>query len=306
MHTFPLPFSTPKITTRWPTPICGAARPAPFVDRTRYTAWNAMLAEAFLDAAAALGREDCRAFALRTLERLWSEAWRDGEGMLHHPGAGAARLLDDQAQAASAAITAFEHTGEERWLQRALDLAEVIGRRFQDSEGGWFDVAGGDGAGLLGQRAKPVQDAPTPAPNAVAALVLLRLHALTSDERHRSEAEAALRAFAGGAAALGVFAGTYFRGLDSLLHGITTIVVADTTTTDLLRAAHSAYRPRRVIVRLTGADPHHPSPITHHLSPITHHLSPPFALVCSASACSSPARTGSELSAAMESFGRTG
>ncbi|OYV77195.1 MAG: thioredoxin domain-containing protein, partial [Acidithiobacillus ferrivorans] len=49
-------------------------RPAPGVDRAVYVSWNAMLAEAFLEAGAVLGRPDCAEFAMRTLERLWREA----------------------------------------------------------------------------------------------------------------------------------------------------------------------------------------------------------------------------------------
>jgi hypothetical protein len=275
-----------------------ATRAAPFVDRTRYTAWNAMMAEAFLDAAAALGRDDCRAFALQTLERLWADAWRDGEGMAHRPGGGGAPLLDDQAQAASAAIAAYEHTGEERWLRRALDAADVIVRRFRDPQGGYFDAAPGDATGLLAQRAKPVQDAPTPAPNAVAALVQLKLHALTADETRRAEAEAALRAFAGGAAALGVFAGTYFRVVDALINGVATLVVANTTTLNLSGAALSVFRPRKVVV-------HAASRLAPHSSLLTG-LTAPFALLCSGTACAAPARTAAELRATMESFARTG
>lgn len=287
-----------------------AKRPAPFVDRTRYTAWNAMMAEAFLDAAAALGREDCRAFALLTLERLWAETWREGEGMAHHAAADAsALLLDDQVQAASAAIAAYEHTGEEGWLRRALDLAGIVMRRFRDAEGGFLDVAagaGGTGTGLLAEHAKPVQDAPTPAPNAVAALVLLRLHAVTGDESLKAEAEAALRAFAGAAAELGVFAASYCRALDALLQGMTTIVVADTTTTDLATTALRTYHPRKVVVRVAASAPHHASLIPPRPSLITHYPSPPFALLCSGRTCSAPARTAADLASAMESFGRTG
>ena len=119
----------------------------------------AQMAEAFLGAAAVLGRDDLRAFALLTLERLWAEAWREDEGMAHRPGAGAgAPLLDDQVQAASAAIAAYEHTGEERWLRRALDLAALVVLRFRDPQlGGYFDVAAGTGTGLLGQPAKPMR-----------------------------------------------------------------------------------------------------------------------------------------------------
>jgi uncharacterized protein YyaL (SSP411 family) len=285
-----------------------AARRAPFVDRTVYTGWNAMMAEAFLDAAAVLGREDCRAVALLTLERLWAEAWREEEGMAHRPGASAsAPLLDDQAQAASAAISAYEHTGDGRWLRRALDAADVMVRRFRDPHaGGFFDVPAATGTGLLGQRAKPIQDRPTPSPNAVAAMLLLRLHALTDAPEHRTEAEAALASLAGGAAELGVFASTYFRALDALLGGMTTIVVADTTTSDLIATALATYHPRKVVLRSPSPITALPAPITQHLSLITHHLSPPFALVCSGTACSAPAPTATDLRHAMDSFRRTG
>ena len=275
------------------------ARVAPFVDRTRYTNWNAMMSEAFLEAAAVLGRVECRAFALLTLERLWAEAWRAGEGVAHHPGARGALLLDDQAQAASAAIAAFEHTGEPLWLDRARTLADLFVARFRGPSGAFYDVATAEGTGILAARATPVQDAPTPSPNAVAALGFLRLHALTGEARYRAEAEVTVRAFAGGAADLGIYGGTYFRAVDWLLGGERKIVVADTTTTDLHRTALSVYCPRKAVVPA-------PSPVTHHLSPITHYPSPPFALVCSGTACAAPARTASELRATMESFGRTG
>jgi len=270
-----------------------ARRTMPFVDRAVYTNWNAMMAEAFLEASGVLGRHDCREFALRTLERLWSEAWQSGGGMAHRAGAAApAVLLDDQVQAASAAIAAFEHTGAVQWLERAQKLAQLVVERFRDPRGGFYDTpeAAGD-TGFLSQRAKPIQDAPTPSPNAVAALVFLRLYAVTGEAQHRAEAESALRAFAGGAANLGLYAATYFRAADWLLTGGSTIVVADATTTDLATMALATYRPRKVVV-LTP-------------SPITHHLSPPFASVCSGTACASPARTASELRRTMESFGRS-
>jgi uncharacterized protein YyaL (SSP411 family) len=47
-------------------------RPAPFVDRTAYVNWNAMMAGAFLQAGAVLDREECNTVALKVLERIWS------------------------------------------------------------------------------------------------------------------------------------------------------------------------------------------------------------------------------------------
>src|SRR5580693_2867804 len=65
-----------------------AARPAPFVDTTLYVAWNAMFVSAYLDAAAVLGGEKgaaCRAFALKTLDLMLSEAWSDARGFARRP-----------------------------------------------------------------------------------------------------------------------------------------------------------------------------------------------------------------------------
>jgi uncharacterized protein len=283
-----------------------ARRPAPAVDRSVYTHWNAMMAEAFLEAAAVLDREDCRAFALRTLERLWAEAWRPGAGMAHRGAAGGADpvasdaplLLDDQVQAASAALAAFEHTGDERWLRRASEIAAILTTAFRDSAGGFLDVAAPAGGDFLSLRAKPIQDNPTPAPNAVAALVFLRLYAVTGAETHRAEAESTLRAFAGDAASLGVHGASYCRAVDALIRGMTTIVVADTTT-NLAGTALSGYRPRKVVLHAVSRG----SP---HLSPLTSSLTPPYALLCSGSSCAPPARSAADLLAAMESFARTG
>src|SRR2546422_6452808 len=52
-------------------------RPAPFVDRTAYVSWNAMLAAAFLQACAVLDRPECNALGLAVLERIWKDAWTE-------------------------------------------------------------------------------------------------------------------------------------------------------------------------------------------------------------------------------------
>ena len=269
------------------------ARPAPFVDRAVYVAWNAMMAEAFLEAAAVLSRPECATFALRTLERLWT-AGTDETGLMRHRAdiPGGPTLLDDQVQAASAAIAAYEHTGSPVWLDRARALADLVLRHFADHDGGgFFDTPGEPGADLLGARAKPVQDAPTPAANAVAALDYSRLAAITEDDRYAKVAERTLRAFAGSLGELGLFAATGFRALDLLVNGACRIVVADTTTeSPLSTAALATYRPRRVLVHAAA-------------SPVAS-LSPPVALVCVGTACASPVTDPGALRTTLETFGR--
>ncbi len=271
-------------------------RPAPEVDRAIYTGWNAMMAEAFLDAAAVLARPDCAAFALTTLERLWTEAAGDG-GLLRHRAdiPGGPSLLDDQVQAASAAIAAYEGTGDNGWLERARSLADLVIHRFADRDaGGFLDTPPGSAAGLLSEPAKPVQDAQTPAPNAVAVLVLLRLAALTDEARYLKEAERALNAFAGSLPELGLFAATAFRAADFLIKGACKIVVADTTTlsSGLTPVALATYRPRRVLSHAAA-------------SPVPGRQ-PPVALVCSGTTCASPVSDGEALRRTLETFGRSG
>ena len=285
-------------------------RAAPFVDRTIYVSWNAMMAEAFLDAGAALGREDCVAFAVKTCERLWNEAFVPGKGMPHRlgtaatapgsrlpestaPGPGGPWLLDDQVQSASAFLAAHEHTGDGRWLDRARELVGMTLVFYRDPDaGGFFDTRDAVGAGFLTTRSKPIQDAPTPAANAVAALVLLKLSTITEDDQFRLEAERALEAFAGAAEPLGLHASTWFRALDWLLNGGCRIVVADTTTSEhsLAATALAAQRPRKAVVRKPG-------------SPVPG-VQPPVALVCAGTACAAPVSTPADLRMTLESFGR--
>ncbi len=268
------------------------ARPAPAVDRSVYTSWNAMLAEALLEAAAVLGRHDAAAAALDALTRLWSST-RDADGLMRHrAGLQAPPLLDDQVQAASAAIAAYEYTGEAVWLERARSLADLVLQRFAADTGGFNDSAAESGDGLLAQRAQPIQDAPTPAPNAVAALVFLRLAAILEDERYLEAGEHTLAAFAG-AAGLGLSTATWLRGLDFLLNRACRIVVADTTTNGpLATAALATFRPRRVVVH--SAD----SPVAGRAAPV--------ALVCSGTACAAPVFDAAALRTTLETFGRTG
>ena len=272
-----------------------ARRTAPAVDRALYVSWNAMLAEAFLEAAAILGRDDCAEFALRTLERLWADAADAGGGLRHRAGGGSAPLLlDDQAQAISAAIAAYEHTGASRWLDRARSLADFVLAHFADPDGGFLDMPPGASQGLLSEPAKPIQDSPTPAANAVTASALLRLAAITEETRYAAAAERTLAAFAGAAADAGLFVAAWLQAVDLCLAGACRIVVADTTTAapSLAAAARAQYRPRKVVAHTATS----PAPS----------LTGPVALVCIGTTCALPAQNADSLRRTLETFGRPG
>src|SRR6202012_1921382 len=58
-------------------------RPTPFIDRTLYTAWNAMAVTAYIEAARVLRLDEVREFALLNLLRLLDEAWDETTGLAH-------------------------------------------------------------------------------------------------------------------------------------------------------------------------------------------------------------------------------
>ncbi len=140
-------------------------RPIPAIDETLYVGWNAMFVSAYLEAARVLDRADCRAFALKTLDRILAEAWDESKGFLHRVGG--PRLegsLDDQVFAIAALLDAWEATLDRRYFEIAERAMRLAVERFGDPDGGGFFDRAKDAApmGGLEVRRKPLQDSPTP------------------------------------------------------------------------------------------------------------------------------------------------
>ena len=240
-------------------------RQSPFVDRAAYVNWNAMMAGAFLQAGAALDRPECNALALKVLERIWDGAWGMGRGMAHVLDRAEPRgMLDDNVQAAAAFLDAYEATGSAAWLDRATQvMAHCATAHWDAAAGGYFDVAqdGGHRAGVayLATRGKPVQDAPTPSPNGVAALVLARLWAISDSPEWRGQLDRQLGAFAGSAWDLSLHGATLLRAVDWAVHPVTRIEVAGPAGEGPACAMHllalQTYRPRKIVVRKIAAAP---------------------------------------------------
>jgi uncharacterized protein YyaL (SSP411 family) len=163
-------------------------------------------------------------------------------------------LLDDQVQVASASIDAYETTGATIWLDWAQQLMDDVWADYWDGEtGGLFDTARSRTSqpGLLPAPAKPIQDTPTPSPNGVAGIVLTRLQELTGHHRWGERADSLLRAFAGRADELGLYAATYLLAVDWYLNPATHIVIVgdphDPTAHVMHRHGLANFLPRRVV-----------------------------------------------------------
>jgi uncharacterized protein YyaL (SSP411 family) len=235
-------------------------RKTPFVDKTVYTGWNGMCIAAYLQAGRALGLKEPVAFGLKTLDRVLAAAWSDA-GLAHvvayGEGVGAARIagvLEDYGFLASAALDAWEATGELRYFTVAKEIGDALLARFYDAEGGGFFDAEFDAEaiGALSARRKPLQDSPTPSGNAVAATVLLRLHALTGEAVYEARARETLETFAGVVEHFGLYAASYGLALRRSVEGPVQVCVIgeDALAQELEDAAMRGYAVNKSVVRL--------------------------------------------------------
>jgi len=179
-------------------------RPQPARDDKALAAWNGLAIGALAEGsrlldlgvyeddpataarylAAAVGAAEAMTGGLLGPDGRLGRSWKDGRSS----GQG---VLEDYAILADGLLALYGASHDERWFVTARALADQILERFSDPAGGFFDTAT-DHEQLIA-RPKDVQDNATPSGNAVAAHVLLRLHALTGDSRYRAAAEEAIR-----------------------------------------------------------------------------------------------------------------
>jgi uncharacterized protein YyaL (SSP411 family) len=306
-------------------------RPTPYVDKTVYVGWNSLCVSAYLEAAKVLGMEEARRFAVKSLDRVLAEAWKDHrekradvasaapqELLLHvvaysDPAAEhreVVGLLDDYAFTALACLDAYEVTADISYFRFARAIADAMIARFYDAtSGGFFDrEPGGDekGLGVLGTRRKPLQDSPTPAGNAMAAIALMRLYHLTGEADYQDKAEQTLEVFGGVAGQFGIFAATYGIAVIHLLESPVQVVVIgeDSAAQELYAAAVAPFAFTKTVVRLAANQA-----VRENLPPQLVETIPnlpqlrsgrSFAVVCSGTACQPPVTDAGELRQVME------
>ncbi len=295
------------------------SRPTPYVDKTMYVAWNAMFVSAYLEAGRIFRShfrsqfaEDCRAFALKTLDRMLKEAWTETRGFGHRiSGPALEGSLDDQVFSVLALLDAYEATLDPRYFNTAQKTMDLAIARYGDAEGGGFFDRSSDAApmGGLDVRRKPFQDSPTPSANSVAAIALIRMHAFTGEERYRAVAQKTLEAFAGIAPQYGLFAATY--GLAATLfahHPIQVVITGDSSdpaAQALEAAAHRVFRFGKSVLRVTPETPQ--LHLAGALKETLPHLpaNKPLAVVCSGQACLPPTSDPAQLIALLKDAGHS-
>jgi hypothetical protein len=242
-------------------------RPQPARDDKALAAWNGLAIAAFADAARLLGTRDDAASRERAasyarvasgaaeavlaglhvdgrLKRSWKDGRATGDG-----------VLEDYADLANGLLALYEATFDERWFTTARTVADAILAHFVDPAGGFFDTA--DDHERLVTRPKDVQDNALPSGGSMAALVLLRLHALTGDGRYRSAAETAIGQVAPFTTRYPTAFANWLTAIDFAVAPVAEVAIVgdpdDDATRQLLAAIEAGDAPHRVVA--VSADP---------------------------------------------------
>jgi len=184
--------------------------PTPFIDKTVYTNWNAMMISALLGASVL--NDDYRKRALKAIDFLLEHSFDkcvyhyfDGKKQL--PG-----LLTDQVYFMKSLLDAFEVTQDKKYVGYAEKIAKWLLENLKD-EKGFFDTAS-RGIGNLKIRNKPITE------NAIAAECFLRLAFFTGNEEYRKIAEETLVAFSFSFTDHAIHAAQFAIALDKFLNSI--------------------------------------------------------------------------------------
>jgi uncharacterized protein len=274
-------------------------------------AWNGLMIDAMSRAAAALGEPRFSGAASAAADFIAKNLTRPDGRLLHTwrhaPGKPAvAKLdayLDDYACLANGLISLYEATFDAARLVEAARLADLMLEHFEDREHSGFYFTADDHEQLIA-RNKEIADSSTPASNAMAATVLVRLAKLTGDAKYRDAAERALQAAAGFMKQAPTAMGQSLLALDFHLGPTYELVFAGDLTSgdgaatlaDVRRrffsnktlAAATADPPALLALLLTGKDPAAASPTLY---------------VCEGFACQRPAVGQVEITAKLNEIG---
>jgi len=173
-------------------------RKLPHLDDKVIAGWNGLMIGAYAEAGRTLDEpeytEDARRAAIFLLKQL-----RDGDGNLLRVWRASVSeqpaFHEDYAFVIQGLASLFRTTGEQKWLDAAVDLADRADGLFWDQDGGgyYFAVEAPD----LIARSKSAYDGAVPSGNSAMANALLDLAELTGNDYWRGRAEETLTIFSG-------------------------------------------------------------------------------------------------------------
>jgi uncharacterized protein YyaL (SSP411 family) len=267
-------------------------RPRPGVDDKVLTEWNALMISALAEAGALLDEPEWIAAAVEAGDFLRLHLQRPGGRWFrswHAAGQPAARheaLAGDHACLVDAFTRLAEVTGEARWIDEALAVADTLLDHFWDIDHGGLFTTPDDGEALVA-RQKDLFDNATPSANSTAAVALYRLAALSGETRFANHADRIMQLIG---AVIDQAPAAFSQALVAAglhEHGVTEVAVVGDRP-DLVAVVNERWRPDVV---LAWGEPYD--------SPLWNGRVDGMAYVCEHYACQAPQGTAEGLRAQL-------
>jgi uncharacterized protein YyaL (SSP411 family) len=237
---------------------------------------------------------------------------RDDGRLLHTCRHGHAKLdayLDDYTSLANSLVSLYEVNFQERWIDEAVRLMDVVLKEFGDPAGGGFFYTAADHEKLIA-RTKELTDSSTPSGNGLAAMALVRLGHLLGRSGYLDAAERTLKTALPIMQRAPTAAGQSLLALDRYMgpsHEF--VLVSDMARDDMkqaIAAIHGRYLPRTVLAVRDSASSDPTGARSRHLDGIFEGKeSPngqPALYVCQNFACQAPAVGLGAIQTALEAI----
>ncbi len=274
-------------------------RVRPGLDDKVLADWNGLMIAALVNAGLLLQQPTWIEMAQRAFDFIARDmtrgdrlghSWRDGK--LKFPG-----LASDFAAMIRAALALYEATGQQRYLDRALEWQRALDRDYVDAAAGSYYLTAVDAEGLVIRPAATADEA-TPNHNAVAAQNLIRLALLTGDDRWREKADRLIAAVAPAAAENLYMHMALLNAVDLRLRAAQIVVTGEGPEAQaLLDAARRLSPLDRIVLHAAAATT---LPASHPARDKIAAASEPQAFVCVGDTCSLPLRDPAGLNAAID------
>ncbi len=276
-----------------------AERVRPSLDDKILADWNGLMIAGLANASTLLNEPEWIELASQaygfiaeamTRDDRVGHAWRGGQ--LVYPG-----LSSDFASMVRAALSLHEATGQPTYLADAIRWQSALERHYADTESGRYFLTANDAQGLI-VRPHSTLDEAIPNHNSLIAQNLVRLSALTGDDRWRARAD---QLFDG----LLPLAVENLFGHVSVLNALdlrlraASIVIAGSRSAEFAQTACAMPYLDRIVVRVGRADelsPHHPAQAELKTAPME------AAVVCVGERCSLPIDQPDRISAVVDAM----
>jgi uncharacterized protein YyaL (SSP411 family) len=282
-------------------------RPAPRRDEKVIAGWNALMISALARAGMAFDEPHYVYAAERAARFLETTLWNAKVQKLWHRWASGELAVgaygDDYAAAVQAELDLFEASYDVRCLARAMAWQQAQDDRFWNGSALRYDSGQANVPASMRELARE-RDGATPSMNAISALNLLRIAAITDSAPPRAKTDAIFRSFAPRMASTPAELSALVTALTASAAPPREIVILGSPIADdtkaLLRVANERFAPIRVLL-FAGADPLRSgllayAPLLKEMKIVDHRAT---AYVCTNKACKPPVTDPAKLAALL-------